>query len=119
MFVSFAVLLNFVENPIASLVEEDGVVDVFVGDTAEVKFYAGGLPPPQPGNLSWYFSGSSNFNWGAFSTDKKTMTIPNVQVSHAGEYFFQVLLHLFANKFVSSIAKTTVNVIGKERFVSG
>ena len=117
IFVSFAVLLNFAENPVAIPVEDDGVVDVFVNDPAVVKFYAAGLPMPQPGNISWFFNGSSDFNWGTFSADKRTMTIQNVQVSHAGEYTFRVFLHIFANKFISSIATTTVNVTGKEHFV--
>ena len=112
-----AVLLNFADNPITIPVEADGVVDVFVGDTAVVKFYVGSLPVPQPGNISWFFNGSSNFDWGNFSADKKTMTIPNVQLSHAGEYKVRVLLHLFANNFISSIAATTINVIGKESTV--
>ena len=117
MIVSLGVLLNFAENPITVPVEEDGVIDVFVGDTAVVKFYAGGLPAPQPGNISWFYNGSSNFDWGNFSADKRTMTIPNVQVSHAGEYKFRVFLLLFSNYFISSIAATTINVIGKESTV--
>ena len=117
MFISLGVLLNFAENPIAIPVEEDGVVDVFVNDTAVVKFYAGGLPGPQPGNISWFYNGSSDFNWGTFSADKRTMTIPNVQVSHAGKYTFRILLHLFASKYATSVASTTLNVIGKESTV--
>ena len=115
----FVVLLNFAENPVSIPVEEDGIVDVFVGDTAVVKFFAAGLPTPQPSDISWFFNRSSDFNWGNFSADKKTMTIPNVQASHAGEYKFRVFLHVFPIKSISSIATTTVNVIGKEALCLG
>ena len=117
MFVSFALLLNIAENPVAIPVEADGVVDVFVGDTAVVKFYVGSLPAPQPGNITWFYNGSSDFNWGTFSADKRTMTIPNVQVSHAGKYTFRIALRVFASKYIITIATTTVNVIGKESTV--
>ena len=113
------VLLNFAENPVAIPAEEDGVIDAFVGDEVVIKFYAAGLPPPQPGIISWYFNGSSDISWGNFSADKKTMTIKSVQVSHAGEYKLRIRLHLFANKYIHTSAVTTINVMGKEALCLG
>ena len=110
----FVVLLNFAENPAAIPAEQDGVIDAIVGDEVVIKFYAAGLPMPQPGNISWFFNGSSNITWGNFSADKKTMTIPNVQLSQAGEYKFRILY-----SFSSANALTTLNVLGKEALYLG
>ena len=106
-------MLNFAANPVAHPAEEDGVIDAFVGDEVVIKFYAAGRPPPQPGNISWFFNDFLNIDWGTFSEDKKSLTIPNVQLSHAGEYKFRILLRIFATKYVTAIATTTVNVTGK------
>ena len=109
----FLVLLTFAANPVAAAVEEDGVIDAVVGDEVVIKFYGAGRPTPQPGNLTWFFNGTSNIDWGTFSEDKKSLTIPNVQLSHAGKYYFRILLNVFATKYVTAIATTTINVMGK------
>ena len=113
---SFLALLNFAANPVALPAEVDGVIDAFVGEEVVIKFYAAGIPPPEPGNLTWFYNSSSGINWGTFSEDKQSLIIPNVQLSHAGEYKFRILYYL-TTKFLSDTATTTVNVIGKEGFV--
>ena len=108
------VLVNFTENPVVHPAEEDGVIDAIVGDEVVIKFYAAGLPEPRPDHITWFFNGFSNIDWGNFSSDKKSLTIPNVQLPHAGEYKFRVFYHLFGGTSISALAVTTVNVIGEE-----
>ena len=105
-------MLNFAANPIAIPVEEDGVINAFVGEEVVIKFYAAALPPPGPADFDWFYN-NSDVKWGILSANKKSLTIPNVQVSHAGEYEFRVLIY-FGSFMFHSTAATTLNVTGKE-----
>ena len=104
-------MLNFAENPAASPVEEDGVINAIVGEKVVIKFYASGIPPPSIDYILWVHNNSSNITWGKFSEDKKSLTIPNIQPSHAGEYKF--ILYYPYNVFVgllNAVATMTVTV---------
>ena len=105
---------NLAENPYAIAVEKDGIIDAFVGEDIVVKFYASGLPPLDPDSITWAHDGSTSVSWGSLSSDKRSLTIPNIQLQHAGKYKFRVL-QVFGLIINSYTATTTVNVLGKPK----
>jgi hypothetical protein len=104
----FSYMLLVVENPAVRRINE--TITVKQGQSTTIKFYGSGIPLPYPGpdDISWQLN-DVLLQSDTFSSNKKSLTIHNVQPSDHGVYRFT--LTKGSNEFTQTASDTTMLVV--------